>query len=100
MEYLIIGAGPAGLATAVALKKANIAFEIVDAGDKVGGIWDINREETPMYQSAHFISSKTLSGFPDYPMPDSYPDYPNHKLVQAYIEAYSNQHQLKFLCEI
>ncbi|MEM6348603.1 MAG: NAD(P)-binding domain-containing protein [Bacteroidota bacterium] len=93
-KYLIIGAGPAGLAAAVALQKAAIDFEIVDAGDKVGGIWDIDRAETPMYQSAHFISSRTLSGFADLPMPDDYPDYPSHRLVQAYIESYALYHQL------
>ncbi len=94
-KYLIIGAGPAGLAAAVALKKVHIPFEMVDAGDKVGGIWDIGRKETPMYKSAHFISSKTLSGFQDYPMPEEYPDYPSHSLVQSYIEKFSDHHRLK-----
>ncbi|MEL6192356.1 MAG: NAD(P)-binding domain-containing protein [Bacteroidota bacterium] len=94
-KYLIIGAGPAGLAAAVALKKAHIPFEMVDAGDKVGGIWDIERKETPMYKSAHFISSKTLSGFQDYPMPEEYPDYPSHSLVQSYIEKFSDHHRLE-----
>ncbi|MEM9723776.1 MAG: NAD(P)/FAD-dependent oxidoreductase, partial [Bacteroidota bacterium] len=93
--YLIIGAGPAGLATAVALKQAGVKFEVVDAGNKVGGVWDINRKETPMYTSAHFISSKSLSGFRDFPMPTSYPDYPSHALVHAYIEDYACHHQLE-----
>lgn len=97
-KYLIIGAGPAGLATAVALKAAQIPFEIIDSGNKVGGIWDINRVDSPMYESAHFISSKTLSGFKNFPMPDSYPDYPKHNLVQAYIESYARHHQLEQYC--
>ncbi|HAA11461.1 MAG TPA: hypothetical protein DCE41_07065, partial [Cytophagales bacterium] len=94
MKYLIIGAGPAGLATATAMKAAHLDFDMVDAGDKVGGIWDIDRAETPMYKSAHFISSKTLSGFKDFPMPVHYPDYPSHALVQAYIEDYARHHRL------
>lgn len=93
-KYLIIGAGPAGLASAAALKNAQLDFEIVDAGNKVGGIWDIHRPETPMYQSAHFISSSKLSGFQNFPMPADYPDYPKHELVQAYIESYADHHQL------
>ncbi|MEO0473754.1 MAG: NAD(P)/FAD-dependent oxidoreductase [Bacteroidota bacterium] len=92
--YLIIGAGPAGLATAAALRQAGIGYEMVDAGNKVGGIWDIEREDTPMYQSAHFISSRSLSGFKDFPMPESYPDYPSHRLVQAYLEDFADFHQL------
>jgi len=94
-KYLIIGAGPAGLATALALKKAFIPFEMVDAGDKVGGIWDIERKETPMYKSAHFISSKSLSGFKNFPMPKEYPDYPSHSLVQSYLEKFSSHFKLE-----
>lgn len=90
----IIGAGPAGLSAAVALKAAGLPFEIVDAGTQVGGIWDISRPETPMYDSAHFISSRTQSGFSGFPMPDDYPDYPRHDQVLRYIQAYADHHQL------
>jgi len=90
----IVGAGPAGLSAAVALKQHGIPFRILDAGRRPGGIWDIGRDDTPMYESAHFISSKTLSGFPDFPMPDDYADYPRHDRIQAYIEAYAKHHEL------
>ena len=90
----IVGAGPAGLASAVALKKEQIPFQIVDAGRDVGGIWDIDRPETPMYRSAHFISSRSLSGFPGFPMPESYPDYPRHDLVLRYIRSFAEHHGL------
>lgn len=90
----IIGAGPAGLSAAVALQALGIAFEIVDAGIGVGGIWDIDRAETPMYHAAHFISSRTLSGFRDFPLPDDYPDYPRHDQVLRYVRAYADHHDL------
>jgi cation diffusion facilitator CzcD-associated flavoprotein CzcO len=47
-----------------------------------------------MYESAHFISSKTLSGFRDFPMPESYPDYPGHRLILDYLRAYADRHGL------
>jgi len=90
----IVGAGPGGLSAAVALKRRGIPFRILDAGRRPGGIWDIGRADTPMYESAHFISSKTLSGFPDFPMPGDYADYPRHDRIQAYIEAYADHHDL------
>lgn len=90
----IIGAGPAGLSAAVALKARGQAFEMVDAGARVGGIWDIDRADTPMYEAAHFISSKTESGFAGFPMPADYPDYPRHDQVLAYIQAYAVHHGL------
>jgi len=91
----IIGAGPGGLMAAAALKARHIPFEIVDAGRAPGGIWDINRESTPMYESAHFISSRRLSGFPEFPMPESYPDYPRHDRILAYIQSFARHHDLE-----
>src|SRR4051812_15753372 len=90
----IIGAGPAGIAAAVALKTKNIPFEIVEAGESVGGIWDIERAETPMYDAAHFISSRTMSAYPGFPMPDDYPDYPRHDQILRYIRAYADHHAI------
>jgi thioredoxin reductase len=91
----VVGAGPAGLSAAVALQRRGIPFRVLDAGRRPGGIWDFEREDTPMYASAHFISSKTLSGFPDYPMPESYADYPRHDRIQDYIVAYARHHDLE-----
>ncbi|MEO6222992.1 MAG: NAD(P)-binding domain-containing protein [Vicinamibacterales bacterium] len=91
----IVGAGPCGLLAGAALKKRGIPFEIVDAGRQSGGIWDIDREATPLYESAHFISSRTLSGFPGFPMPETYPDYPRHDLILEYIRSFSRHHDLE-----
>lgn len=91
----IIGAGPAGLATAAALRSRGLDFEIVDPGRGFGGIWDIDRDESPMYESAHFISSKTLSAFDSFPMPDTFPDYPRHDQILAYIRSFARSHDLE-----
>jgi Flavin-binding monooxygenase-like len=98
-KYLIIGAGPGGISAGISLKKHHIAFDIIDKGAQIGGIWDINRPDTPMYESAHFISSKTQSGFSDFPMPDHFPDYPSHELVLEYIQAYAKKHDMEQYCE-
>ena len=80
---------------AAALKARGIPFEIVDAGRQPGGIWDIDRDETPMYESAHFISSRRLSGLPGFPMPESYPDYPKHDRILDYLRAFARHHDLE-----
>jgi cation diffusion facilitator CzcD-associated flavoprotein CzcO len=90
-----IGAGPCGLLAAAALQKRGVPFEIVDAGRQPGGIWDIEREATPMYDSAHFISSRQRSGFPGFPMPETYPDYPRHDKILEYIQACARHHDLE-----
>jgi len=91
----VIGAGPGGLTMAAALKQAGIPFAIVDAGRQPGGIWDIGRDDTPMYESAHFISSRRLSGFRGFPMPETYPDYPRHDRILEYVRSYAKHHDLE-----
>ena len=73
-RYCIIGAGPAGLLAARSLKRAGIAYDQIERNPEVGGIWDIGNAWSPMYDSAHFISSKTVSCLPGFPMPEDYPD--------------------------
>ncbi|MFZ0738741.1 MAG: NAD(P)-binding domain-containing protein [Candidatus Acidiferrales bacterium] len=89
LPYLVIGAGPSGLAAGHAFQQRGIGFDIVERHSDAGGIWDIANPGSPMYESAHFISSKTLSGFPGFPMPDDYPDYPNHRQILQYVRAYA-----------
>jgi len=95
LPVCIVGAGPGGLLAAASLKKRGIPFEIVDAGRRPGGIWDIDRDLTPMYDSAHFISSRTRSGFPGFPMPESYPDYPRHDRILEYVGDFARHHDLE-----
>lgn len=93
-QFCIIGAGPAGLAIARALREKGIAYDHVERNRGVGGIWDIEAPGTPMYDSAHFISSRTVSGFSGFPMPESYPDYPGHRQILAYLRDFSDAHGL------
>lgn len=91
----IVGAGPAGLAAAEALNRAGVDFEVLERHDAIGGIWDIDNPGTPMYESAHFISSKTLSGFAGYPFADDLPDYPTRLQVLAYLRAFARDRGLE-----
>ncbi len=93
-RYCIVGAGPAGLAMARAFKVRGIAFDVFEKHSDVGGIWDPENPGSPMYDSAHFISSKTLSGYYDYPMPDDYPDYPDNRRVLEYHRAFARDYGL------
>lgn len=85
----IIGGGPAGLSTARALKEAGIAFTLFEKHSDVGGIWDIANPGSPMYRTAHFISSRTMSGHRGFPMPQTYPDYPSNAQILAYARSFA-----------
>lgn len=87
----IIGAGPSGLAAAKTAIQAGLNVTVFEKNTKVGGNWvfDDTTGHSSVYENTHIISSKTLSSYEDFPMPDHYPDYPNHRLVQAYFEDYA-----------
>ena len=95
LDVGIVGAGPSGLMLARRLAATPTTFEVFERNADVGGIWDINAPGSPVYESAHFISSRTLSGFPGFPMPDDYPDYPDHRQVLSYIRAYADRFDLR-----
>ncbi|MGW0039204.1 flavin-containing monooxygenase [Gordonia sp. NPDC003376] len=85
----IVGAGPSGLVAARRLRDAGIPFDVFEKHSDVGGIWDPENEGTPIYDSAHFISSKYTSGFYGHPMPADYPDYPSWRQILDYIRTFA-----------
>ena len=84
----MIGAGSSGLAVAKNLQDAGIPFECLEREDQLGGNWCFGKPASSIYQSTHLISSKKLTEYTDFPMPEEYPDYPNHRLVLAYLQDY------------
>ncbi|MFN3216844.1 MAG: flavin-containing monooxygenase [Acidimicrobiales bacterium] len=91
----VVGAGPSGLALARALLHAGIDFDVHERHTDVGGIWDQANPGSPVYDSAHFISSKKQSHYHDFWMPDDYPDYPSHHQILAYIQAFADTYGLR-----
>lgn len=95
----IVGAGPHGLIAARALKKNGVPFVILEKNDDVGGLWDITNPGTPMYESCHFVSSKNGSSYFDFPMPESYPDYPSREQILAHIRRFADTYGLREYAE-
>jgi hypothetical protein len=77
-----------------ALKRQGLTYEQFERHRDVGGVWDIDNPGTPMYESAHFISSRDLSGFLDYPMPKHFPDYPSNRQILEYARAFARAFDL------
>jgi thioredoxin reductase len=84
----VVGAGSSGLAAAKNLREHGFAVELFEREDDVGGNWNARAEGSRVYSSTHLISSKPFTQYPDFPMPDRFPDYPHHSHLHAYFRAY------------
>ncbi|RAL25528.1 monooxygenase [Lujinxingia litoralis] len=87
----VIGAGPAGLATARALARNGVLYDHFERAQDVGGVWDIDSPFSNMYESAHLISSKNSTQFDDFPLGEEVADYPCHRTVLAYFREFARR---------
>ncbi len=89
----IIGAGPSGLAVCKTLHEEGIGFECFEAGDRVGGQWAFKNSsgKSGAYRSLHSSRSRETLAYSDFTIPESYPDFPYHEQIAAYLEAYVDQ---------
>lgn len=93
-KYILIGAGPSGLAMAKNLKDQGIAFDGFEADAEVGGLWNIKNENSTVYESAHLISSKSRTEFSYFPMKKEVADYPHHSELLQYFKDFAAHFQL------
>jgi Flavin-binding monooxygenase-like len=91
----VIGAGMSGLVAIKNLREAGFGVDCYERETGVGGAWNWRHDRSPVYGSTHLISSKPFTSFPDFPMPDSWPDYPHHTQVLAYLERYADHFGLR-----
>lgn len=94
-KHLIIGAGFVGLGMAQALKAAEIPYDQVDASDAIGGNWYHG-----VYETAHIISSRKITQFTHFPMPEDYPDFPSAQNMRDYLNAFADHFDLRQQIEL
>ena len=91
----VIGAGASGLTAVKNLREHGFDVDCYERETSVGGAWNWRHDRSPVYASTHLISSKPLTQFPDFPMPDGWPDYPHHAQVLSYLERYAEHFDLR-----
>jgi cation diffusion facilitator CzcD-associated flavoprotein CzcO len=88
-DAIIIGAGPAGLATAAAFRARGLTAAILEKSDAVGSAWRRH------YDRLHLHTDRLRSGLPGLPIPKAYGRYPSRAHVIEYLEAYAAKFDLK-----
>ena len=93
-KVLVVGAGPAGLAAAAALQALEVPFDLVDSARDVGGIWNEQREDSPVWPAMEMISSRTFTQYEDMLQPVSFPEFLRPAQMAKYLRAYAARHRL------
>src|SRR6266545_758536 len=63
----------------------------------IGGNWAYTDDpcRVSVHECSHVISSRRMSSFDDFPMPEGYPDFPSHRQLLAYFTDYARAFQLE-----
>ena len=83
LPALIVGAGPAGLATAACLKRRGVDALVLEAGPSLAESWRHH------YERLHLHTVKQQSALPGMPFAKELPRYPSRADVVAYLESYA-----------
>lgn len=82
-SVLVVGAGPAGLATAAELSRCGVPYRLVERGDRIGYVWE------NLYDSLVLHTGKHMSGLPGMSIGRLGGLFPTRLEFVAYLKAYA-----------
>jgi dimethylaniline monooxygenase (N-oxide forming) len=97
MKACIIGAGSSGITACQVLAAQGIAFDCFERGSQIGGNWRYENDNgmSSAYRSLHINTSRRVMAFKTLPMPEHFPDYPDHFQMAAYFDEYADHFGLR-----
>lgn len=93
-EFIIIGAGQAGIAMSQKLKKESISHLVVDNNEKIGASW------RSRYNSLVLFTPRNYSSLPGLPMDGRPEGYPTKDEMANYLEEYVKHFQLPISLDV
>ena len=88
-RYCVIGAGPAGIAALKAALDAGLDVDCFEKSDTIGGHWNHD------YDALHLITSRQVTGYEGFPMPEHWPLFPHRDQMLEYFHLYADAFDLR-----
>lgn len=89
LPVLIVGAGPAGLATAAELTRRGVAYRLVERGDSLGQTW------VDLYDSLVLHTGRHMSTLAGMGYPSGTPLFPRRDDFIAYLREYAHRFDIR-----
>jgi len=89
-DVIIVGAGWSGLLACKYCLSEGLKTLVLESRDSIGGIWAYSNDQTlgGVMKSTETMSSRCITEISDFPMPITYPDFPSHQQILAYLKLY------------
>jgi dimethylaniline monooxygenase (N-oxide forming) len=96
-KICIIGAGSSGIVAAQVLGARGIPYDCFEKGSQIGGNWRFENDNgmSSAYRSLHINTSRRVMAYKALPMPEHFPDYPDHFQMAAYFDEYADRFGLR-----
>jgi len=88
VDVVVVGGGPAGLATSQQLRRHGVPHRVLERGDDVGYTW------ANLYDSLTLHTGKHMSGLPSMPLPRSAPLFVPRRQFLDYLRRYARAFDL------
>ena len=88
LEVVVVGGGPAGLATSQQLRQQRVPHRVLERGDAVGYTW------ANLYDSLTLHTGKHMSSLPGMPFPSSAPLFVPRREFLDYLRRYAERFDL------
>ncbi|GAB6020624.1 millipede aldoxime synthase [Chamberlinius hualienensis] len=91
---VVVGAGVSGLATLKSCLEQGLNAVCFEKSDSIGGLWQFKENAMSCTKTTLFNTSKEWSAFSDFPMPEHFPNYLNHKYYTEYLRMFADKFDL------
>jgi cation diffusion facilitator CzcD-associated flavoprotein CzcO len=94
----VVGAGPCGLTALKNVLQAGCRDVVCyEESSGIGGNWAFtdDPQRASVHECTHLVSSRRMSSFDDFPMPDDFPDFPSHRQLLRYLTDYARAFRLE-----
>jgi cation diffusion facilitator CzcD-associated flavoprotein CzcO len=98
----VIGAGPSGLAATKTLVEAGLDVTCFDGSPHIGGHWVIDNPtgRSSAYRSLRTNTTKKMSRFSDFELPEEWIEFPGFDQVREWLESYVDHFGIRRIIQL